>query len=306
MTPRSFAANATRLEHPVVVFRFGGVPHGLKGVPVVDDLPSPVEPEAVKMERATTIRRCARLIRRFGEGRLEGSVEHLCRLPPPAIRSPPLRELASSSTSRETRQEEPRMGRIVVSDNVSLDGVIQDPAGDEGFRRGGWVGLIRDRPEANQLALDEALDAEALLLGRRSYEWMAGRWPSRSGELANRLNSMPKYVVSSTLGAPHWTNSTVLRGDVVREVSQLKQELTGDIVVVASFQLVRTLLEQDLVDELRLKVYPVVLGAGERLFRETSDKKPMRLVDTQTIDGDVAYLTYESVKDRGAAVSGKR
>jgi dihydrofolate reductase len=189
------------------------------------------------------------------------------------------------------------MGKIVVSDNVSLDGVIQDPAGDEGFRRGGWVGLIKDRPGANKLALDEALGAEALLLGRRSYEWMAGRWPSRMGELADRLNSMPKYVVSSTLEDPDWKNSTVLKGDVVNEVSKLKQEVDGDIVIVASFQLVRTLIEHDLVDELRLKIYPVVLGAGERLFGETSDKKPMRLVDTRTVDGDVAFLTYERVRD---------
>jgi dihydrofolate reductase len=189
------------------------------------------------------------------------------------------------------------MGKIVVSDNVSLDGVIEDPAGDEGFRRGGWVGLIKDRPGANKLALDEALGAEALLLGRRSYEWMARRWPSRSGELADTLNSMPKYVVSSTLEDPDWNNSTVLTGDVVNEVSKLKQELNGEVVVVASFRLVRALMEHDLVDELRLKIYPVVLGAGERLFGETSDKKPMRLVNTQTIDEDVALLTYEPLRN---------
>jgi dihydrofolate reductase len=189
------------------------------------------------------------------------------------------------------------MGTIVVSDNVSLDGVIQDPAGDEGFSRGGWVGLIKDRPQLGKLVLDEALGAEALLLGRRSYEWFAGRWPSRSGELADRLNSMPKYVVSSTLEDPDWNNSTVLKGDVVNEVSKLKQEFNGDIVVAASFRLVETLMEHDLVDELRLKIFPVVLGAGERLFRETSDKKPMRLVDTQTVEGDIAFLTYEPVRD---------
>jgi dihydrofolate reductase len=189
------------------------------------------------------------------------------------------------------------MGRIVVSDNVSLDGVIQDPAGDEGFPRGGWVGLIKDRPELGQLALDEALAAEALLLGRRSYEWFADRWPSRSGQLADRLNSMPKYVVSSTLGDPDWNNSTVLTGDVVTEVSKLKQELDGDIVVAASFRLVHTLMERDLVDELRLKIFPVVLGAGERLFGETSGKKPMRLVDVRTVEGDVAFLTYERARD---------
>jgi dihydrofolate reductase len=187
------------------------------------------------------------------------------------------------------------MGKIVISENVSLDGVVQDPAGDEGFRVGGWVGLIRDSPQLNKLALDEALGAEAWLLGRRSYEFFAARWPSRSGELADRLNSLPKYVVSSTLQDPAWNNTTVLKGDVVNEVSKLKQELDGEIVVPASFQLLRTLLEHDLVDELRLKIFPVVLGAGERLFGETSDTKPMRLVGTQTVGEDLAYLTYQSI-----------
>jgi dihydrofolate reductase len=190
-----------------------------------------------------------------------------------------------------------KMGRIVVSDNVTLDGVVQDPAGDEGFRHGGWVGLIKDRPELARLALDEALGAEALLVGRRSYEWLAARWPSRSGELADRLNSMPKYVVSSTLEYPDWNNSTVLKGDVLDVVSKLKREIEGEIVVPASFQLVRMLLEHDLVDELRLKIFPVVLGAGERLFAESRDKKVLRLVDTQPIEGDIAYLTYEVVRD---------
>jgi dihydrofolate reductase len=190
------------------------------------------------------------------------------------------------------------MGTIVISENVSLDGVIQDPAGDEGFRVGGWVGLIKDSPQLAKLALDEALGAEALLLGRRSYEWFAARWPSRSGELADRLNSMPKHVVSSTLEDPAWNNSTVLTGDVVDEVSKLKQEVDGELIVAGSFQLLRTLLEHDLVDELRLKVFPVVLGAGERLFGETSDKKPLRLIDTQTLDDGVAVLTYEAVRPR--------
>jgi dihydrofolate reductase len=189
------------------------------------------------------------------------------------------------------------MGRIVISENVSLDGVVQDPAGDEGFRLGGWVGKIMDREEVYKAALDEALAAEALLLGRRSYEWLAARWPSRSGELADRLNSLPKYVVSSTLEHPNWNNSTVLKGDVVNAVSRLKQELNGDIVIAASFQLLRTLIEYDLVDELRLKIFPVVLGAGERLFGETSDQKPMRLVDAQTLDDGVAFLTYKPDRD---------
>jgi dihydrofolate reductase len=188
------------------------------------------------------------------------------------------------------------MGTIVISENVTLDGVVQDPAGDEGFRVGGWVGLIKDSPQLSKLALDEALGAEALLLGRRSYEWFAARWPSRSGELADRLNSLPKYVVSSTLEHPGWNNSTVLEGDVLTEVSRLKHELDGEIVVPASFQLVRTLMEHDLVDELRLKVFPFVLGAGERLFGETSDKKPMRLLDVQTVEGGIAYLTYQPVR----------
>ena len=184
------------------------------------------------------------------------------------------------------------MGKIVISENVSLDGVVQDPAGDEGFRHGGWVGLIKDRPELSKLALDEALGTDALLLGRRSYEWLAARWPSRSGELADRLNSLPKYVVSSTLEHPDWNNSTVLDGDVVNEVSRLKHELDGEIVVPASFQLLRTLMEHDLVDELRLKIFPVVLGAGERLFGETRDKKSVRLVATQALADGVAVLTY--------------
>ena len=190
------------------------------------------------------------------------------------------------------------MGKIVISENVSLDGVIQDPAGDEGFTRGGWIGRIAALPELAKVTLDEALGTEALLLGRRSYEWFAARWPSRSGELADRLNSLPKYVVSSTLEDPDWNNSTVLKGDVVNQVSRLKQELNGEIIVPASFQLVRTLIEHDLVDELRLKIFPVVLGAGARLFGETSDKKPMRLVDTQTLGDGIAILTYEPVRRR--------
>ena len=188
------------------------------------------------------------------------------------------------------------MAAIVVSENVSLDGVIQDPAGDEGFRVGGWVGLIKDNPQLSQLALDEALGSEALLLGRLSYEWFAARWPSRSGDLADRLNRLPKYVVSSTLEDPAWNNSTVLKGDPVAEVSKLKKELSGEILVPASFKLLRTLMEHDLVDKVRLKIFPVVLGAGERLFGETSDKKPLRLVDARTLGDGVAVLTYEAVR----------
>jgi dihydrofolate reductase len=189
------------------------------------------------------------------------------------------------------------MGKIVVSENVTLDGVIQDPAGDEGFKAGGWVGLIKNSPQLGQLALDEALGAEAFLLGRRTYEWLAARWPSRSGELADRLNSLPKYVVSATLGHPAWNNSTVLTGEALSEVQKLKQTLAGEIVVPGSFQLVHALIEHDLVDELRLKVFPVALGAGERLFGETSDKKPLRLLHTETVEGGVACLSYQPVRD---------
>jgi dihydrofolate reductase len=191
------------------------------------------------------------------------------------------------------------MGRIVISENVSLDGVVQDPTGDEGFRHGGWFGQIgdEDREEWAKVERDEALGTEALLLGRRSYEWFASRWSSRSGEWADRLNSLPKYVVSSTLVDPDWNNSTVLMGEVVSEVSKLKQELNGEIVVYASFQLVRTLLEHDLVDELRLMVYPFVLGAGERLFGETSDQKSIRLLNTRTVGNGLASLTYEVVRE---------
>ena len=191
------------------------------------------------------------------------------------------------------------MGKIVISTNVSFDGVVQDPDGAEGFRLGGWFGQFggEDLGEWAKVEFEEALGTEALLLGRRSDEWFAARWLSKTGEWADRLNSLPKYVVSSTLHEPKWSNSTVLRGDVVSEVSKLKQELAGDIVVYASYQLGRTLIEHDLVDELRLFVYPVVLGAGERLFGQTSDKKPMRLVDAKTIGDGLVFLTYALVRD---------
>jgi dihydrofolate reductase len=188
------------------------------------------------------------------------------------------------------------MGRIVISENISLDGVIQDPSGVEGFKHGGWVGKVTDRAEAGQRLLDEALGAEAQLFGRRTYEFLAERWPSRHGALADRLNSMPKYVISSTLEDPAWNNTTVLRGDAVEAVSRLKQELRGEIVVAGSIKLARALIEHDLADELRLLVYPVVLGAGERLFGEADDKRPMRFVGTRPV-GDLALLTYELVRD---------
>jgi dihydrofolate reductase len=196
--------------------------------------------------------------------------------------------------AKTANEGETDMGKIIVSENVTLDGVIQDPSGDEGFSRGGWLGRIGDRGRqgAAKVVLDETLGTEAMLLGRRSYEFLASRWPSRTGALADRLNSKPKYVVSSTLENPEWNNTTVLKGDVVNAVSTLRQQAAGDILVAASFQLVHTLMEHDLVDELRLMIYPIVLGAGERLFGETSDQKPLRLLDARTVD-DLAYLTFE-------------
>jgi dihydrofolate reductase len=191
------------------------------------------------------------------------------------------------------------MGKIVISTNVSLDGVVQDPDGQEGFKRGGWFGRFagKNLDEWSNFFSDEALGAEALLLGRTSYEWFASRWSSRNGEWADKLNSMPKFVVSSTLERPNWNNATVLHGDVVAEVSKLNQELDGEILVYASYQLGRTLMEYDLVDELRLIVVPVLVGAGERLFGETSDEKPLRLLSTRTIGDGLALLTYELVRD---------
>ena len=185
------------------------------------------------------------------------------------------------------------MGRIIVSDNISIDGVFEDPAGDEGFDRGGWVGAIKDRPDLLGLALDDAQRADAFLMGRRTYEWFAGRWPSRTGPLADRLNSMPKYVVSSTLQLPAWNNTMVLSGALLDAVADLKRQVDRDIVLDGSSQIAQTLLEHDLVDELRLKVFPVVLGAGRPLFGGTSAMKRMRLLDATCIDGDTAYLVYQ-------------
>jgi dihydrofolate reductase len=196
------------------------------------------------------------------------------------------------------------MGKIVISENVSLDGVIEDPTGAEGLSVGGWFWETDRGGDGERFTLDKTLDAEALLLGRRTYGFFAATWPSRSGELADRMNSLRKYVVSSTLEDPDWNNSTLLTGDVVDEVSKLKQELDGEIVVLGSPQLARTLIEHDLVDELRLMIYPVVLGAGARLFGETSDKKPVRLVDTRSVGDGIAILIYEPVRDADRASAG--
>ncbi len=189
------------------------------------------------------------------------------------------------------------MGKIVVSSNVSLDGVIQDPDGKEGFKHGGWfkqfVGKDFEGWAKNET--DETLHAEAMLLGRKSDEWFATRSQGGTEPWRERMNSLSKYVVSSTLKKPRWTNATVLK-DVVKDVSRLKQEVGGDILVYGSYQLVRTLIELRLVDEFRLTVFPVVLGAGERLFGETTDKTPLRLVRSQTLGEGLLLVTYEVVR----------
>ncbi len=189
------------------------------------------------------------------------------------------------------------MGKIVVTEFISLDGVVEDPGGAEDFKYGGWSFEFNRGDEGNQFKLDETMASDALLLGRVTYEAFADSWPSRTGDFADKFNSMPKYVVSSSLENPEWTNSTVLSGNLVDEVSKIKAGHDGDIVVHGSSQLVRALLEDDLVDELRLMVFPVVLGSGKRLWGETSDKKPLRLVDSKTVGDGVTILTFAPAGD---------
>ena len=192
------------------------------------------------------------------------------------------------------------MGKLAITTNLSLDGVVQDPDGSEGLPFGGWFPRYggSDLEEWGKVMFDDALGTDVLLLGRRTDAWFAERWLSRTGEWADRLNGLPKYVVSSTVSAPRWGTGAVLSGDVVTAVANLKREVDGNIVVFGSYQLVRTLIEHDLVDELRLTVFPVVLGAGERLFGETSDPKSLRLVDTRTIGDGLTHVTYEVVPRR--------
>jgi dihydrofolate reductase len=214
---------------------------------------------------------------------------------------------AAGSTSVVVRPHEHRstdMGTIVAFENVSLDGVTQDPTAEEGFNREDWrAGLApTDREEWAKRLLDDALEADALLLGRRSYEYFAARYPYRTGEMADRMNSLPKFVVSTGLADPGWNNSTVLDGDLVDEVSKLKHTMNGEIRVYASSQLVHTLIEHDLIDELRLAIFPLVMGAGNRLFDQTSNPKPMRpkplrLVETHTVGDSLTYLTYQCIRN---------
>jgi dihydrofolate reductase len=199
-----------------------------------------------------------------------------------------------TEAARQTKEEQ--VGRIVVTEFVSLDGVMQAPGGED-FKYPGWSFEFDRGEDGDQFKLEETRASEALLLGRVTYEGFAGAWPSRDGEFADKFNSMPKYVVSSTLESPEWNNTTVLNGDVVEEVTKLKQNVDGDIVVHGSAQLVHALVDNDLVDELRLMVFPVVLGTGKRVFGETSDKKTMRLVDSKTVGEGVPVLIFEPARD---------
>jgi len=187
------------------------------------------------------------------------------------------------------------MGRVVVTEFVSLDGVMEDPGGAEDFEHGGWVFEFERGEDGDRFKLDEILGAEAHLLGRVTYEGFAAAWPSREGEFADRLNNDPKYVVSSTLEDPEWNNTTVLRGDVGAEVGRLRDEVDGNILVAGSQRLVQALLQEGLVDELRLMVFPVVLGKGKRLFDEDLGKRAFRLVEARPVgEQGVLVLVYQA------------
>src|SRR5256714_10888193 len=187
------------------------------------------------------------------------------------------------------------MGKIVVTEFVSLDGVMEAPGGGEDYKHAGWTFEIKRGEEGDDFKVQETRSAEALLLGRKTYEGFAEAWPSREGEFADLFNSMPKYVVSSTLDNPEWNNTTVLKS--IDEVPKLRDGIAGEIVVHGSAQLVQALIEHDLVDELRLMVFPVVLGSGKRLFGDTSDKKRLRLTDSKTVGDGVSILVYEPVRE---------
>jgi dihydrofolate reductase len=185
------------------------------------------------------------------------------------------------------------MGRIIVTEFISVDGVVEDPGGSEDFKHGGWAFKFSRGEDGDKFKLDETMDSEALLLGRVTYEGFAEAWPERDGEFADKFNNMPKYVVSSTLTDPEWNNSTVISADLPAEIAKLKDAHDGDIVVHGSAQLVHSLIEEGLVDELRLMVFPVVLGDGKRVFGETSDRQNLKLTDSKAVGDGVAILVYE-------------
>jgi dihydrofolate reductase len=188
------------------------------------------------------------------------------------------------------------MGRIVITEYISVDGVVEAPSGTEDFARVGWVDDFTRGPEGDEFKFEETRASDALLLGRVTYDGFAPVWPHVEGEFADMFNTMPKYVVSSTLRDPEWKNTTVLNGDVVEEVTKLKGRYEGDIVVHGSPQLAQTLIEHDLVDELRLMVYPVIVGAGKRLFAGTSGTKRLELVETKTVGDGIHILFYRPSK----------
>ncbi|HEY4277059.1 MAG TPA: dihydrofolate reductase family protein [Conexibacter sp.] len=190
------------------------------------------------------------------------------------------------------------MGKIVISQNVTLDGVVQDPTGDDGFQHGGWFNqaLELDFPAWAEAEMEEALNAEALLLGRRSDAYFGPRWIGRDGPFADRLNSLPKYVVSSTVSEAQWGNATILSGDAVEEAAKLRQQIDGEIIVYASRQLVHALMDNGLVDEIRVIVFPFVLGVGDRLFGDMSDKASLRRLSVQPLGAGLVYTRYEVVR----------
>ena len=189
------------------------------------------------------------------------------------------------------------MSNVVVSQFVTLDGVVEDPGGSENFHRGGWAFQFERGPEGDKFKLDEVMAADALLLGRVTYQGFADAWPSREGEFADKFNNMAKYVVSTTLDAPEWNNTTVIDGDVAGAVDRLKQQEGGDILVNGSVKLIQALMEHDLIDEYRLMVFPVVLGSGKRLFNETSKPVPLKLVDSEPA-GETQILTYHPAREQ--------
>lgn len=189
------------------------------------------------------------------------------------------------------------MGKIVVTEFVSTDGVIEDPGGSEDYEHSGWSFQIDRGEDGNKFKLDEAMASDALLLGRVTYQGFADAWPSREGEFADKFNNMPKFVVSTTLDKPEWNNSTVISGTVAAEVRNLKEQFANDVVVHGSAQLVNTLKDHDLVDEYRLMVFPVVLGRGKRLFADSGDLTPLKLADVKQVGPDgVVVLTYQRAK----------
>lgn len=196
------------------------------------------------------------------------------------------------------------MTKIIISTNLTLDGVIEDPTGEEGFEHGGWFLRVHETDAAAraQLQLEEALNAEALLFGRRGYEFFAARWPSRPGALADRLNSMPKYVASSTLHDPEWHNTTVLDGDAIDQATTLKQRLPGNTIVYASLRLAQALIEHHVADELRLLIHPIVLGSGRRLFDDNVDEHRVRLIGNRAVGDSLVLLTYECIASHAEQV----